>query len=34
MDKNAAETSPGASVVAAEKVGHTVTHTHTHTHTL
>ena len=33
MDKNAAETSPGASAVTAEKVENTVTHTHTHTHT-
>lgn len=33
MDKNAAETSPGASVVAAEKVGNTVTNTHTHYNT-
>ena len=33
MDKNAAETSPGASAVTAEKVGNTVTHAHTHTHT-
>ena len=34
MDKNAAETSPGASAVTAEKVENTVTHTHTHTHTV
>ena len=33
MDKNAAETSPGASAVTGEKVENTVTHTHTHTHT-
>ena len=33
MDKNAAETSPGASAVTAEKVENTVIHTHTHTHT-
>ena len=33
MDKNAAETSPGASAVTAEKVENTVTYIHTHTHT-